>query len=155
MNSFIHCILALSLTSHLTPEGISKPLAGDSETASHQGLGEVHTPHHREKRCSCSNMQDTECVYFCHVGIVWVNTPGQVVPYGLGNPLKRRKRELARCSCTRGSDGHCRTFCQSPMRVLRRVRDASIGMSRKGAGKRTQRLPSEDGRRGALWESES
>lgn len=30
---------------------------------------------HREKRCSCENLKDRECVYFCHIGIVWINTP--------------------------------------------------------------------------------
>ncbi|KAL7887895.1 hypothetical protein AOLI_G00028690 [Acnodon oligacanthus] len=29
----------------------------------------------REKRCSCENLKDKECVYFCHIGIVWINTP--------------------------------------------------------------------------------
>ncbi|KAK3506924.1 hypothetical protein QTP70_031221, partial [Hemibagrus guttatus] len=32
-------------------------------------------PPYREKRCSCENLKDRECVYFCHIGIVWVNTP--------------------------------------------------------------------------------
>lgn len=31
--------------------------------------------HHRERRCSCENLKDKECVYFCHIGIVWVDTP--------------------------------------------------------------------------------
>ncbi|XP_072369995.1 endothelin-1 [Scyliorhinus torazame] len=158
MNSFIHYILVIWLTLHLTPEGSSEPLAGDlvdSETVGDKGPGGAHSPLHRAKRCSCSNMQDTECVYFCHVGIVWVNTPGQVVPYGLGNPLRRRRRELSRCFCAKGSDWQCRIFCQSSIRVRRRVGDASVGLSRKGAGKRTQRVPSEDGRRPALWKSES
>lgn len=34
-----------------------------------------HKAHDREKRCSCENLKDRECVYFCHIGIVWVNTP--------------------------------------------------------------------------------
>ncbi|XP_078413748.1 endothelin-2 [Cetorhinus maximus] len=158
MNFYVHCVLAISLSPCLTPGGSSAPPAGDlanSETTGDQGLGEVHSIRHREKRCSCSNMQDTECVYFCHVGIVWVNTPGQVVPYGLGNPLKRRKREPSRCSCAKGSDVKCRAFCQSPIRVLRRSGNANVGMSRKAAGKRTRRVPNEDGRKGVLRGLES
>lgn len=31
---------------------------------------------HRSKRCSCSSLMDKECVYFCHLDIIWVNTPG-------------------------------------------------------------------------------
>uniref|UniRef100_A0A671TX16 Endothelin-1-like n=1 Tax=Sparus aurata TaxID=8175 RepID=A0A671TX16_SPAAU len=34
-----------------------------------------HTAHRREKRCSCENQKDKECIFFCHIGIVWVNTP--------------------------------------------------------------------------------
>lgn len=33
-------------------------------------------PHHiRTKRCSCNNWDDKECIYFCHLDIIWVNTP--------------------------------------------------------------------------------
>ncbi|AWP20490.1 putative endothelin-1-like [Scophthalmus maximus] len=34
-----------------------------------------HGAHRREKRCSCENQKDKECIFFCHIGIVWVNTP--------------------------------------------------------------------------------
>ncbi|ELK19512.1 Endothelin-2 [Pteropus alecto] len=32
--------------------------------------------HLRSRRCSCSSWLDKECVYFCHLDIIWVNTPG-------------------------------------------------------------------------------
>lgn len=33
-------------------------------------------PHHvRTKRCSCNSWDDKECIYFCHLDIIWVNTP--------------------------------------------------------------------------------
>ncbi|KAI4591079.1 hypothetical protein MJG53_002128 [Ovis ammon polii x Ovis aries] len=32
--------------------------------------------HLRTRRCSCSSWLDKECVYFCHLDIIWVNTPG-------------------------------------------------------------------------------
>lgn len=31
--------------------------------------------HLRTKRCSCATFLDKECVYFCHLDIIWVNTP--------------------------------------------------------------------------------
>ncbi|XP_060686771.1 endothelin-2 [Hemiscyllium ocellatum] len=159
MNLFTLTVLVLTLQPPLTPEGSSEPLAGalaGSEIDSDQGLREVHSSLHREKRCSCSNMEDTECVYFCHVGIVWVNTPGQVVPYGLGNAAKLRKRELTRCFCTKGKDAECRTFCQSPSRVPRRhVGDVGAGISQKAAGKSMRRARSAKGQRVPLQEWES
>ncbi|XP_032881922.1 endothelin-2-like [Amblyraja radiata] len=117
MNVLIFYVLAV--TSQLAPGVSSKPPAGasvESERASYQQSEQMHLHSRREKRCSCRNMQDTECVYFCHVGIVWVNTPGQVVPYGLGNPLMRRKRELSRCLCTKRSDKGCQSYCRSTTR---------------------------------------
>ncbi|XP_067097929.1 endothelin-2 [Osmerus mordax] len=72
----------------------------------------VHTAHRRQRRCSCENLKDKECVYFCHIGIVWVNTPSQVVPYGVGSFPVRMKRELhGRCFCTDRQDTECLSFC--------------------------------------------
>ncbi|XP_029427503.1 endothelin-2 [Rhinatrema bivittatum] len=70
----------------------------------------------RSKRCSCNSWLDKECIYFCHLDIIWVNTPGQTIPYGLGNPPKRRKRSLHRCECSSSRDGSCANFCQSKPR---------------------------------------
>ncbi|KAK6489005.1 endothelin-1 [Huso huso] len=77
----------------------------------------THKAPHREKRCSCENLKDKECVYFCHIGIVWVNTPGQVVPYGVGNSPIRLKRDAARCLCDGNSDTTCLHFCVMPSLV--------------------------------------
>ncbi|XP_038583746.1 endothelin-2 [Micropterus salmoides] len=71
-----------------------------------------HTAHRREKRCSCENQKDKECIFFCHIGIVWVNTPSHVVPYGFG-PVRLR-RELGRCFCTDAQDAECLSFCSVP-----------------------------------------
>ncbi|XP_060740226.1 endothelin-1 [Tachysurus vachellii] len=68
-------------------------------------------PPHREKRCSCENLKDRECVYFCHIGIVWVNTPSQVIPYGVGFLQMRLRRHLERCFCTDNRDTKCVKFC--------------------------------------------
>ncbi|KAI5627155.1 hypothetical protein C0J50_13653 [Silurus asotus] len=72
-----------------------------------------HKPQHREKRCSCENLKDRECVYFCHIGIVWVNTPSHVIPYGVGFRPMRRRRHVERCFCTTNKDRECTTFCSS------------------------------------------
>ncbi|KAG8143241.1 hypothetical protein E2320_000493, partial [Naja naja] len=60
---------------------------------------------------------DKECIYFCHLGIIWINTPRQVkllghsVPYGLGSLPTRHKRSLRRCACSHFKDTFCTTFC--------------------------------------------
>ncbi|XP_043914891.1 endothelin-1-like [Protopterus annectens] len=71
----------------------------------------------REKRCSCENVRDIECVYFCHIGIIWVYTAGQVVPYGIGNPNKRRRRDIGKCLCVDSRDVECLHFCQPPSQL--------------------------------------
>ncbi|XP_036438532.1 endothelin-1 [Colossoma macropomum] len=65
----------------------------------------------REKRCSCENLKDKECVYFCHIGIVWINTPSQIIPYGVGSLQMRIRRDVARCRCRNKSDAECLKFC--------------------------------------------
>ncbi|CAN9512190.1 unnamed protein product [Ophioblennius macclurei] len=29
----------------------------------------------RAKRCTCYTYKDKECVYYCHLDIIWINTP--------------------------------------------------------------------------------
>lgn len=77
----------------------------------------------RSKRCSCSSLMDKECVYFCHLDIIWVNTPEHVVPYGLGSPRSKRALENLlptkatdrenRCQCASQKDKKCWNFCQA------------------------------------------
>ncbi|XP_066447734.1 endothelin-2-like isoform X2 [Eleutherodactylus coqui] len=69
--------------------------------------------HTRVKRCSCNNWMDKECIYFCHLDVIWVNTGSQMLPYGLGSPGRRRKRASARCQCENMNDGTCNSFCQN------------------------------------------
>uniref|UniRef100_A0A3B1KGY4 Endothelin 2 n=1 Tax=Astyanax mexicanus TaxID=7994 RepID=A0A3B1KGY4_ASTMX len=64
----------------------------------------------RTKRCSCNNWMDKECIYFCHLDIIWVNTPSKITPYGLGSPLSRRRRSTKRCECANPSDATCSSF---------------------------------------------
>ncbi|XP_059841280.1 endothelin-1 [Hypanus sabinus] len=157
MNIFIFIFYALAIACLLATGGICRPLAGvvvESARAGDQQPGQVHIPARREKRCSCSNMQDTECVYFCHVGIVWVNTPGQLVPYGLGHPVMRRKRELRRCLCAKSSDAECQSYCRLVSREPRHVRDTRVRMLWKPVGKRARKATGEAALQGDSWDVE-
>uniref|UniRef100_A0A8C7NDZ7 Endothelin-like toxin domain-containing protein n=1 Tax=Oncorhynchus mykiss TaxID=8022 RepID=A0A8C7NDZ7_ONCMY len=70
-------------------------------------------PHRvRTKRCACNNQLDSECHYFCHLDIIWVNTPSKTTVYGLGSPLSRRRRSAGRCVCADSDDHTCTSFCQ-------------------------------------------
>ncbi|XP_067386821.1 endothelin-2 [Emydura macquarii macquarii] len=90
----------------LLGEGLGRP-----PMESH--LSAASSRHPRTKRCSCNSWLDKECIYFCHLDIIWVNTPGQTAPYGLGSPPRRRKRSLNRCECSHSKDSICATFCQA------------------------------------------
>ncbi|XP_078092177.1 endothelin-3-like [Mustelus asterias] len=77
----------------------------------------------RVKRCSCYSFKDKECVYYCHLDVIWMNSPQRIVPYGLTN-VQRHKRSnnkeaidslgapRVRCVCTEESDEDCGRFCR-------------------------------------------
>ncbi|KAK9528462.1 hypothetical protein VZT92_012620 [Zoarces viviparus] len=78
----------------------------------------------RSKRCTCYSYKDKECVYYCHLDIIWINTPEHTVPYGMSSYQgslrrrrsteadQRRRGEVAqRCVCTQQTDSHCSHFC--------------------------------------------
>ncbi|XP_065485404.1 endothelin-1 isoform X2 [Caloenas nicobarica] len=80
--------------------------------------------HRRARRCSCSSLLDEECVYFCHLDIIWINTPEKTVPYGLGGPSRSRRslkdkvpemltEPSSRCRCANQKDKKCLNFCQT------------------------------------------
>ncbi|KAM4029605.1 endothelin-1 [Anomaloglossus baeobatrachus] len=90
-------------------------------TAAHRSSDAPLRPR-RFKRCSCSSLMDKECVYFCHLDIIWINTPEKTVPYGLGGPrlkrsLQHTKTEVlessSRCICAKREDKKCLDFCQN------------------------------------------
>ncbi|XP_009909761.1 endothelin-2 [Dryobates pubescens] len=88
--------------------------------------------HPRTKRCSCNSWLDKECIYFCHLDIIWVNTPGHTAPYGLGSPPRRRRRALGRCECSHSRDSICATFCQAQPGYLQNLKlPVSSGASMK------------------------
>ncbi|KAK0138031.1 Endothelin-2 [Merluccius polli] len=91
-------------------EGLLLPLSGPS-----QSPVQTPQPHHvRTKRCSCNSWQDKECIYFCHLDIIWVNTPSKILPYGLGSLLSRQRRSASRCECAEGqADAGCSSFCHN------------------------------------------
>ncbi|XP_060628000.2 endothelin-3 [Anolis sagrei] len=83
--------------------------------------------HRRPKRCTCYTYKDKECVYYCHLDIIWINTPERTVPYGLANyrgsfrgkrsteqhrkSLQSSKWPSLRCSCADRCDKPCMNFC--------------------------------------------
>ncbi|XP_062445242.1 endothelin-3 [Rhea pennata] len=78
----------------------------------------------RARRCTCYTYKDKECVYYCHLDIIWINTPERTVPYGLSNYRGsfRGKRSTSqfestfhssfRCSCLDARDKQCMQFCR-------------------------------------------
>ncbi|XP_042740874.1 endothelin-3 [Lagopus leucura] len=78
----------------------------------------------RARRCTCYTYKDKECVYYCHLDIIWINTPERTVPYGLSNYRGsfRGKRSTGqnqsisqpsfRCSCLDIYDKQCMQFCR-------------------------------------------
>nr|XP_057940883.1 endothelin-2 isoform X2 [Doryrhamphus excisus] len=74
---------------------------------------DVPLPRMRSKRCACSSVLDSECHYFCHLDIIWVNTASKTTIYGLGGTLsrRRRRRSAGRCTCENVDDLTCAGFC--------------------------------------------
>ncbi|KAK2493981.1 hypothetical protein MC885_021797 [Smutsia gigantea] len=66
------CSVALALLVGLH-EGKGQATATPEQPASSP---RARGSHLRPRRCSCSSWLDKECVYFCHLDIIWVNTPG-------------------------------------------------------------------------------
>uniref|UniRef100_A0A8C5RM35 Endothelin-3 n=1 Tax=Laticauda laticaudata TaxID=8630 RepID=A0A8C5RM35_LATLA len=70
----------LGLSERVSKETSTEPGRLNSATSSKldnmADLGEVH---HRAKRCTCYTYKDKECVYYCHLDIIWINTPDQSI----------------------------------------------------------------------------
>ncbi|KAF7211567.1 endothelin-2 [Nothobranchius furzeri] len=107
MTSLLSKILTLLFTCMALREGWGLPLSDRPEAP----LQVSHPNHIRTKRCSCNSWYDTECIYFCHLDIIWVNTPSKLLPHGLGGSLSRRRRSANRCQCSDLTDKRCRAFC--------------------------------------------
>uniref|UniRef100_A0A8C8DAM0 Endothelin-like toxin domain-containing protein n=1 Tax=Oryzias sinensis TaxID=183150 RepID=A0A8C8DAM0_9TELE len=75
-------------------------------------VGDGASSHHvRTRRCACNIEDDYECHYFCHLDVIWVNTPSKTTIYGLGGALLRQRRSTGRCTCADMGDKACSTFC--------------------------------------------
>lgn len=112
MASFTCKMLTLFIIYTALQEGCGLPLSEQPAQALH--------PHRiRTKRCSCNNWDDKECIYFCHLDIIWVNTPSKLLPYGLGSSLSRRRRSANRCKCLNAADKTCQDFCHKSSEDLR------------------------------------
>ncbi|XP_076593207.1 endothelin-2 [Chaetodon auriga] len=104
-------------------DGLGLPVVKQLEVESSDS---VPTQRERTKRCACSSPLDSECHYFCHLDIIWVNTPSKTTIYGLGSALSRRKRSAGRCTCANPDDQTCTNFClhgpqvTSPNRSVKR-----------------------------------
>nr|P13207.3 RecName: Full=Endothelin-3; Short=ET-3; AltName: Full=Preproendothelin-3; Short=PPET3; Flags: Precursor [Rattus norvegicus]AAB22502.1 preproendothelin-3 [Rattus sp.] len=113
--------------------------------------------HHRPRRCTCFTYKDKECVYYCHLDIIWINTPEQTVPYGLSNHRGslRGKRSSGpvpessqsspqtrlRCACSGVDDKACAYFCAHVTSYSRRAEKAAAEEKQETGGPR-QRLKS-------------
>ncbi|XP_070777783.1 endothelin-2 [Enoplosus armatus] len=108
MASLMCKTLTLFIICMALQEGCGLPLSDQAELPA-----QASHPHRvRTKRCSCNSWDDKECIYFCHLDIIWVNTPSKLLPYGMGSPLSRRRRRSAgRCECLNPADKTCSGFC--------------------------------------------
>ncbi|XP_040901102.1 endothelin-2 [Toxotes jaculatrix] len=89
-------------------DGLGFPVMKQLKTENGDG---VQTQKMRTKRCACSSLLDSECHYFCHLDIIWINTPSKTTVYGLGSALSRRRRSTGRCTCAKPDDQSCTNFC--------------------------------------------
>ncbi|KAJ8334832.1 hypothetical protein SKAU_G00404710 [Synaphobranchus kaupii] len=135
MDLALRTLLALSIAlCVLLPEGSGLPASGRSDQGARPAPLRVRT-----KRCSCNNWLDRECIYFCHLDIIWVNTPSKTTPYGLGSPLSRRRRSTDRCACASPSDRTCAGFChhssENPELVLVNLSGPSLDRADRTSAK--------------------
>uniref|UniRef100_A0A3B4XTB3 Endothelin-3 n=1 Tax=Seriola lalandi dorsalis TaxID=1841481 RepID=A0A3B4XTB3_SERLL len=89
----------------------------------------------RAKRCTCYTYRDKECVYYCHLDIIWINTPEHTVPYGMssyqgslrarrsaGTEQRGRRTEAQRCVCSLHTDSDCSSFCMDSEEIHQELR---------------------------------
>ncbi|XP_061674837.1 endothelin-2 [Syngnathoides biaculeatus] len=100
-------VLFLALWASLR-HGCGRPLAKAQEGHADD---DVRAATLRSKRCACSSAHDSECHYFCHLDIIWVNTASKTTLYGLGGAAARQRRSAGRCACAHLHDLTCARFC--------------------------------------------
>ncbi|XP_059189014.1 endothelin-3b [Centropristis striata] len=126
-----------SVTSEVNPGRLPGQVSGSGRSAGSQ-LSEATEAKSRPKRCTCYSYKDKECVYYCHLDIIWINTPERTVPYGMSSyrgPQRIRRAvsgratdhdgaKTQRCVCAvHDADPQCHGFCLSspPEESLHRV----------------------------------
>ncbi|XP_029307931.1 endothelin-2 [Cottoperca gobio] len=107
MSTYANVLLLITLWASME-DGLGLPVMKQLEVEAGDG---VPTQRVRTKRCACSSLLDSECHYFCHLDIIWVNTPSKTTVYGLGSALSRRKRSTGRCTCAGPDNQTCSNFC--------------------------------------------
>nr|XP_055075030.1 endothelin-2 [Misgurnus anguillicaudatus] len=109
MTFSVQTTLFISATLCILQHGFGYPLSEQSEASKSLPVFKRV----RTKRCSCNSWLDKECIYFCHLDIIWINTPSKITPYGLGSNLSRRRRSVGRCECATPADRTCSSFCHT------------------------------------------
>ncbi|XP_065147055.1 endothelin-2 [Paramisgurnus dabryanus] len=125
----VQTTLFISATLCILQHGFGYPLSEQSEASKNRSIFKRV----RSKRCSCNSWLDKECIYFCHLDIIWINTPSKITPYGLGSNISRRRRSLGRCECATPADRTCSSFCNtsSDMVIMTQLNGRSNDMDRK------------------------
>ncbi|KAM3618180.1 uncharacterized protein V6R79_016718 [Siganus canaliculatus] len=132
-----HGVLDASVVSEVKRGGLpdSSRVSGPGGPAGSQ-LSVSAEAKSRTKRCTCYSYKDKECVYYCHLDIIWINTPERTVPYGMSSyrGLQRIRRavggratenegaKIQRCVCAAllHTDTECHDFClSSPQQTIR------------------------------------
>ncbi|XP_068454569.1 endothelin-3b [Clinocottus analis] len=124
-----------SMKSEVNPASLpdSSPAFGSGRSAGLQ-LSDATEAKSRQKRCTCYSYKDKECVYYCHLDIIWINTPERTVPYGMSSyrgsqrikravsaqATDREEAKTQRCICAViDADPECHNFCLlSPLQTL-------------------------------------
>ncbi|XP_005569530.2 endothelin-3 isoform X1 [Macaca fascicularis] len=58
----------------VAPTALQGPSPG---SPGQEQVAEGAPEHHRSRRCTCFTYKDKECVYYCHLDIIWINTPDE------------------------------------------------------------------------------
>ncbi|ELW71172.1 Endothelin-3 [Tupaia chinensis] len=70
----------------VSPTAARGPTSGSPGHQSGQQVAEGDPALHRARRCTCFTYKDKECVYYCHLDIIWVNTPEDNLLHKLTTP---------------------------------------------------------------------
>ncbi|XP_059508629.1 endothelin-3-like isoform X2 [Stegostoma tigrinum] len=58
------------------PSNSARGMEVDLRAPFHSGINAALVrPRARVKRCTCYSYKDKECVYYCHLDVIWMNTP--------------------------------------------------------------------------------